>query len=80
MSLIDRAIDRHGAKKVYEAAFARIENKGQSALHAVGLAAETLGDAMEIATAAYARMSKTEQAHDYWTATKELNEMPRGKE
>jgi hypothetical protein len=75
VSKIIEAIQKHGAKAVYEAAMARFAGNGQGPLDAVGLGASTLGDAHEIAGIAYEHMTRAEQAQDYWTAAKVLNEL-----
>ena len=71
--MIERAIERHGARQVYEAACAFIDGKGVTALLAVGLNAGTLGDAFLIQTRAYQRMSRADQVADYWGASHELS-------
>lgn len=68
-NIIQRAISKHGAKAVYEAANARMSGD-HSALLSVGLNAESLADADEIGSAAYKAMTKAEQAADYWDAQK----------
>ncbi len=70
--MISRAIERHGAKKVYEAAYRRL-NGDSAPLAAVGLIAETLRDANDIMYAAFASLSAAERASDYWGAQQEIN-------
>lgn len=70
MSIIDSAIKKHGAKKVYNAAISYMEG-AREALVAVDLGAVNMGDAYEIMMAAHKQMSATEQAQDYWDASKQ---------
>lgn len=72
MSIIDRAIEIHGAKKVYDAAYKRMQGD-RKPLQDVGLRANTLSDANEIMTAAYNMLTKEQRAADYWDASQELN-------
>lgn len=74
MSIIDSAIEIHGAKKVYDAAYKRMQGDAKS-LQDIGLTANTLREANEIMTAAYNRMTKEQQVADYWDASQELNKI-----
>jgi hypothetical protein len=69
MDIIDRAIALHGAKKVYEAAISRMGGNRQ-ALNDCGLGANTIGDANEIMTRAFAKLSAAEKASDWWDLPK----------
>lgn len=69
---IQSAINKHGAKTVREAALARMGGDKGSALQKVGLAAENLAEAMEIADMAYDNLGSAAQAIDYAQATAAL--------
>ena len=73
MDLIQRSIDRHGAKAVYDAAARRIEGDA-GPLQAVGLAAEALGEAWGILTQAHRQMPRAEQAREHWNVSRMLTE------
>lgn len=63
MQTIDTAIKAHGAKRVYDAAAARMSGNRQP-LAAIGLTAETIADAHAVMTAAFAAMSGADRAVD----------------
>ncbi len=69
--IIARAITRHGAKAVYDAAFARLSGDRQQLIN-IGLNAETLRDANEIMSIAYKSLTREQQAKDYWDAMNNL--------
>lgn len=61
-SIID-AISQHGAKSVYDAASARM-NGNRHPLEAMGLVAETIGDANAIMVVAFGHMGTADRAGD----------------
>lgn len=67
MDTIDEAINKHGAKAVYNAAVAHMEGDKQ-ALPSVDLGAANMGVAYSVMLAAHEQMSATDQAADYWDA------------
>ncbi len=67
MDIIDNAIRIHGAKKVYEAAYKRMEGD-KNPLRAVELGANDMGDAWEIMIKAFNSLTPAERASDYWPA------------
>ena len=71
MDLIQRAIDGHGAKAVYDAAVSRMQ--GESApLDAVGLTAPDLAVAWAIMSQAHRQMNAEDQAREHWSAQHDL--------
>lgn len=73
--MIERAIERHGARHVYEAACAYIDGQGPTALIEIELDAQIPGDAYRIMSETYPRMSREDQAAHYWDAS----ELPSGR-
>ncbi len=65
MDIIDSAINIHGAKKVYEAAYKRMQGD-KKPLQNVELGANTMGDAWEIMQRAFNSLTPAERAADYW--------------
>lgn len=65
MDIIDRAIKQHGAKKVYDAAYAAMGGNKQPLL-AVGLNANTVADMDDIGRHAFKALTAREKASDYW--------------
>ena len=57
------AIAAHGAKKVYNAASARMSGD-RAKLQALGLSAQTIGDANTIMVIAFAQMGQADKAAD----------------
>jgi predicted 3-demethylubiquinone-9 3-methyltransferase (glyoxalase superfamily) len=74
MDLIQRAIDKHGAKTVYDAATARLSGNAEP-LSAVGLIADDLGVAWAIMRQAHPQMSKAEQAREHWDVQRNLSDI-----
>lgn len=69
----DQAIKMYGAKRVHDAALARL--KGNPApLAAVGLTAAGIGQADAIMSAAYKRMTQSQQDNDYWGALDDMSD------
>jgi hypothetical protein len=71
-SLIQAAINKHGAKHVRDAAHARMSGDKGAALLTVGLIANNLAEAVTIADVAYDNLSAAGQAIDYAQATAAL--------
>lgn len=70
MDIIQAAIDKHGAKAVYNAAVAHMEGKNE-ALAKVDLGAANMGVAYNIMLQAHEQMTPSEQAADYWDASQD---------
>lgn len=71
-SVIQAAINKHGAKRVRDAAHARMSGDKGAALLLVGLVADNLAQAVTIADVAYNNLGAAAQAIDYAQATAEL--------
>lgn len=69
MDIIDSAIEKHGAKAVYEAAYKRMEGDKET-LAKVDLGAADMGAAWQIMQRAFNSLTPEEQAADYWDAMK----------
>lgn len=67
--IIDSAIEKHGAKAVYEAAYKRMQGDKKT-LASVDLGAADMGAAWQIMNMAFNSLSPEEQAADYWDAMK----------
>lgn len=70
MNIIQAAIDKHGAKAVYNAAVARMDGKNE-ALAQVDLGAANMGAVYNIMLTAHGQMTPSEQAADYWDASQD---------
>jgi len=70
--IVERAVEIHGAKAVYDAAVRRMDGD-RKPLKNVGLGANTIADAWEIMQEAHKSLTPSEQASDYWAAQKDLN-------
>lgn len=71
-AIIQAAINKHGAKKVRDAAHARMGGDKGAALLAVGLVADNLAQAVTIADLAYNNLGPAGQALDFAQATAAL--------
>lgn len=72
MTTIQRAIQDHGAKAVYQAATAHMAGDKVNGLAKVGLSATTMGEVFAIQTEAYKQMGEADKAIDYAMASAEL--------
>ena len=73
MDIIDRAITKHGPKKVYDAAYNSMAGNINPLLE-VGLNINSMADADEIGRRAYKALTTTQKANDYWDASKNETE------
>jgi uncharacterized protein (DUF4415 family) len=72
MSKTQQAIQKHGAKAVYQAATAHMAGDKANGLTKVGLVANTMGEVFAIQTEAYKQMGPADQAIDAADATAAL--------
>ena len=71
MDLIQRAIDVHGAKAVYDAAAKRLDGDA-APLVSVGLTAPDLAVAWAIMSQAHRQMNAEDQAREHWSVQQTL--------
>ena len=72
-TIIQSAINAHGAKAVREAAYKRMGGDKGATLSGMGLSAPTIADAVRIADMAYAQMGDAAQAIELAQATAALD-------
>lgn len=72
--LISEAIQKHGAKAVYEAAHRHAAGDRAQGLESVGLAPKTMRDVWDAISSAYAQMSEAERAIENAQASSRLDQ------
>lgn len=75
MSNIQKAIQEHGARAVYEAATAHMAGDTARGLASVGLSADTMGQVFAVQTEAYKQMGEADKAIDYAQAGAQLEQI-----
>jgi hypothetical protein len=70
---IKAKIDQHGARKIYEAACARLAGD-RTQLEALGIFTD-LAEANQLMAAAFARLTAAERAQDYWATMDTLGKL-----
>lgn len=75
MSNIQKAIQEHGARAVYEAATAHMAGDTARGLALVGLSADTMGQVFAVQTEAYKQLGEADKAIDYASAGAELDQI-----
>ena len=72
--LVTAAITKHGAKRVYDAAYRRLQGD-RAPLAAVDLIAADLAQANAIMVQAFAGLTASQCAGDYWDANNEARNL-----